>query len=214
MCVGQKIKAYLEENGITQTFVASKSGISLQKLNLSLKLNCVLCLFPVLDTIDWNDEFKSLLWELLLLIYDELLEYPLLFELIDISKFSFSFFLDLFSNKNCISSFNTLTSSRSSLCFAKNSFICSSCFLFEYKCLSSFVTITLEFRIEVTFVVLWFKFNLLSVFELLWLLIEAFKLLLLVFLLFFSYIMILILLNELLIVLFDFSFFQILYLYL
>lgn len=39
MCVGQKIKAYLEENGITQTFVASKSGISLQKLNLSLNGN-------------------------------------------------------------------------------------------------------------------------------------------------------------------------------
>ena len=39
MCVGQKIKAYLEENGITQTFVANKSGIPLQKLNLSLNGN-------------------------------------------------------------------------------------------------------------------------------------------------------------------------------
>ena len=39
MCVGQKIKTYLEENGITQTFVASKTGIPIQKLNLSLNGN-------------------------------------------------------------------------------------------------------------------------------------------------------------------------------
>ena len=39
MCVGQKIKTYLEENGITQTFVASKTGIPVQKLNLSLNGN-------------------------------------------------------------------------------------------------------------------------------------------------------------------------------
>ena len=36
MCVGQKIKSYLENNGITQTFVANKTGIPVQKLNLSL----------------------------------------------------------------------------------------------------------------------------------------------------------------------------------
>ena len=36
MCVGQKIKAYLENNGITQTFVANQTGIPVQKLNLSL----------------------------------------------------------------------------------------------------------------------------------------------------------------------------------
>ena len=39
MCVGQKIKTYLEDNGITQTFVASKTGIPFQKLNLSLNGN-------------------------------------------------------------------------------------------------------------------------------------------------------------------------------
>ena len=36
MCVGLKIKSYLKDNGITQTFVANKTGIPLQKLNLSL----------------------------------------------------------------------------------------------------------------------------------------------------------------------------------
>lgn len=35
MCVGKKIKSYLENNGITQTFVANKTGIPVQKLNLS-----------------------------------------------------------------------------------------------------------------------------------------------------------------------------------
>ena len=39
MCVGQKIKTYLEENGITQTFVAGKTGIPVKKLNLSLNGN-------------------------------------------------------------------------------------------------------------------------------------------------------------------------------
>lgn len=39
MCVGQKIKLCLENNGITQTFVAGKTGISVQKLNLSLNGN-------------------------------------------------------------------------------------------------------------------------------------------------------------------------------
>ncbi len=39
MCVGQKIKTYLENNGITQTFVANKTGIPVQKLNLSLNGN-------------------------------------------------------------------------------------------------------------------------------------------------------------------------------
>ena len=39
MCVGQKIKTYLEDNGITQTFVASKTGIPVQELNLSLNGN-------------------------------------------------------------------------------------------------------------------------------------------------------------------------------
>lgn len=39
MCVGQKIKGYLNENGISQTFLSSKTGIPLQKLNLSLNGN-------------------------------------------------------------------------------------------------------------------------------------------------------------------------------
>lgn len=39
MCVGQKIKAYLEENGIKQTFLANKAGIDRQKLNMSLNGN-------------------------------------------------------------------------------------------------------------------------------------------------------------------------------
>lgn len=39
MCVGQKIKTYLEDNGITQTYVANKTGIPVQKLNLSLNGN-------------------------------------------------------------------------------------------------------------------------------------------------------------------------------
>lgn len=39
MCVGKKIKSYLESNGITQTFVANRTGIPVQKLNLSLNGN-------------------------------------------------------------------------------------------------------------------------------------------------------------------------------
>lgn len=39
MCVGQKIKLYLKDNGITQTFLANKTGIPLPKLNLSLNGN-------------------------------------------------------------------------------------------------------------------------------------------------------------------------------
>lgn len=39
MCVGLKIKRYLKENGISQTFVSEKTGIPLTKLNLSLNGN-------------------------------------------------------------------------------------------------------------------------------------------------------------------------------
>lgn len=39
MCVGKKIKAYLAENGITQTLVSRKTGIPLSKLNLLLNGN-------------------------------------------------------------------------------------------------------------------------------------------------------------------------------
>lgn len=39
MCVGKKIKTYLENNGVSQTFVSKKTGIPLSKLNLSLNGN-------------------------------------------------------------------------------------------------------------------------------------------------------------------------------
>lgn len=39
MCVGLKIKSYLKDNGISQTFVSKKTGIPLDKLNLSLNGN-------------------------------------------------------------------------------------------------------------------------------------------------------------------------------
>ncbi len=39
MCVGRKIKNYLKDNGISQTFISKKTGISLTKLNMSLNGN-------------------------------------------------------------------------------------------------------------------------------------------------------------------------------
>lgn len=39
MDVGLKIKKYLEENGISQTFLSRKTGIELPKLNLALNGN-------------------------------------------------------------------------------------------------------------------------------------------------------------------------------
>lgn len=39
MCVGMKIKNYLKNNGISQTFISEKTGIPLAKLNLSLNGN-------------------------------------------------------------------------------------------------------------------------------------------------------------------------------
>lgn len=39
MCVGEKIKKHLKDNGISQTFLAEKTGISLSKLNMSLNGN-------------------------------------------------------------------------------------------------------------------------------------------------------------------------------
>ncbi len=39
MCVGEKIKSYLDESGITQTHISSKTGIPLPKLNLALNGN-------------------------------------------------------------------------------------------------------------------------------------------------------------------------------
>lgn len=39
MCAVEKIKNYLKDNGISQTYVSKKSGIPLVKLNLSLNGN-------------------------------------------------------------------------------------------------------------------------------------------------------------------------------
>lgn len=39
MKMEERIKEYLEENGITQTFISKKTGIELPKLNLSLNGN-------------------------------------------------------------------------------------------------------------------------------------------------------------------------------
>lgn len=39
MEVGLKIKAYLEEIGVSQTFISKKTGIELPKLNLALNGN-------------------------------------------------------------------------------------------------------------------------------------------------------------------------------
>ncbi len=39
MCVGMKIKNFISENGISQTYVSKKTGIPLPKLNLSLNGN-------------------------------------------------------------------------------------------------------------------------------------------------------------------------------
>jgi transcriptional regulator with XRE-family HTH domain len=36
MCVGQKIKKYIGDNGISQTHISNKTGIPLPKLNLAL----------------------------------------------------------------------------------------------------------------------------------------------------------------------------------
>ncbi len=39
MCVGQKIKKFIDDNGITQTHISNKTGIPLPKLNLALNGN-------------------------------------------------------------------------------------------------------------------------------------------------------------------------------
>ena len=39
MCVGQKIKTYLQDHGISQTFISNKTGIEMPKLNLALNGN-------------------------------------------------------------------------------------------------------------------------------------------------------------------------------
>ena len=52
MEVGLKIKAYLEENGISQTFISKKTGIQLPKLNLALNGNRKFT-FPEYEMICW-----------------------------------------------------------------------------------------------------------------------------------------------------------------
>lgn len=39
MCVGQKIKSYLRDNGISQTHISNKTNIPMPKLNLALNGN-------------------------------------------------------------------------------------------------------------------------------------------------------------------------------
>lgn len=39
MCVGQKIKTYIEKNGLKQSYIADSIGMSVTKLNLSLNGN-------------------------------------------------------------------------------------------------------------------------------------------------------------------------------
>lgn len=63
MEVGLKIKKYLEENGISQTFLSKKTGIELTKLNLALNGNRRLT-FLEYETICWalgvnTDKFLS-----------------------------------------------------------------------------------------------------------------------------------------------------------
>lgn len=52
MEVGQRIKKYLDENGISQTFISKKTGIDLPKLNLALNGNRRFT-FPEYETICW-----------------------------------------------------------------------------------------------------------------------------------------------------------------
>jgi hypothetical protein len=50
--VGLKIKAYLDENGISQTFVSKRTGIPIPKLNLSLNGNRRFT-FPEYEMVCW-----------------------------------------------------------------------------------------------------------------------------------------------------------------
>lgn len=54
MDVGLKIKKYLEDNGISQTFLSRKTGISLPKVNLALNGNRRLTF----------EEYESICWAL------------------------------------------------------------------------------------------------------------------------------------------------------
>lgn len=52
MNVGLKIKKYLDENGISQTYLSKKTGIELPKLNLALNGNRRFT-FQEYETICW-----------------------------------------------------------------------------------------------------------------------------------------------------------------
>ena len=52
MEVGEKIKGYIEENGISQTYISKKTGIAMPKLNLALNGNRRLT-FPEYEMICW-----------------------------------------------------------------------------------------------------------------------------------------------------------------
>lgn len=52
MEVGEKIKRYIEENGISQTYISKKTGITKPKLNLALNGNRRLT-FPEYEMICW-----------------------------------------------------------------------------------------------------------------------------------------------------------------
>lgn len=52
MEVGEKIKRYIEEKGISQTYISRKTGITLPKLNLALNGNRRLT-FPEYEVICW-----------------------------------------------------------------------------------------------------------------------------------------------------------------
>lgn len=58
MEVGEKIKRYIEEKGISQTYISRKTGIALPKLNLALNGNRRLT-FPEYEVICWALEVNT-----------------------------------------------------------------------------------------------------------------------------------------------------------
>lgn len=58
MEVGEKIKTYIEEKGISQTYISRKTGIALPKLNLALNGNRRLT-FPEYEVICWVLEVNT-----------------------------------------------------------------------------------------------------------------------------------------------------------
>lgn len=58
MEVGEKIKRYIEEKGISQTYISRKTGIALPKLNLALNGNRKLT-FPEYEVICWVLEVNT-----------------------------------------------------------------------------------------------------------------------------------------------------------